>query len=250
MQYVVEEMRNLGSLVVRAWDDSSADSPKSPTPWSATSRNASTLLLHTGSDVLETASPDGVPVKLVNDASTSTSQTHSFTYKNDHHELRLPTSESGRPTRSREDLEIAIPYCASDLRRHKPTSLQCTNCKCTLADLTSILRYNDLPSEHWAELLDAWMCHEDQTLSKELMEKGNNIWPKETQALIGSNDFVLANSVTRGWELAKGAEVSHTVSSLRHPCASLSTIQVQDWAQKKADSRIPNLQAVEAMKSI
>ncbi|KAF8761369.1 HECT-like Ubiquitin-conjugating enzyme (E2)-binding [Rhizoctonia solani] len=39
------------------------------------------------------------------------------------------------------------------------------------------VRYDDLPSEHWVELLDAWMCHPDQQVTAELAKRAEGIWP-------------------------------------------------------------------------
>jgi len=43
----------------------------------------------------------------------------------------------------------------------------------------------DLPSEHWQELVDAWMCHADQGLHEQVAKHGRGFWPERGQALVG-----------------------------------------------------------------
>jgi ubiquitin-protein ligase E3 D len=61
---------------------------------------------------------------------------------------------------------------ASSLESTLPTSFACASCSLPLAQGGArIANYRDLPSEHWAELLDAWMCHTDQTLHAHASER-------------------------------------------------------------------------------
>ena len=43
--------------------------------------------------------------------------------------------------------------------------LQCANCGQYVAHFSSTPRMRALPSDHWEELVDAWMCHGDQRLN-------------------------------------------------------------------------------------
>lgn len=148
-------------------------------------------------------------------------------YKADHYEIKIPTAVSTQFTRARDDLEIANPYSAQEFRTHKPSSLSCTSCGAQLADLNQVKRYNDLPSEHWAELLDAWMCHPDQTLSKDIIEKGNNIWPQANQALISTTGIILAEQNTGGWVIAEEIEVRASSSVIRLHCWLFEVVYVK-----------------------
>lgn len=196
LAWVVEEMRNLSSLIVRAWVEKHAgDSHQDGLPangtsesWSAVLADASTLQLRS-----EATGGDLQTIKLAVPATRLVKQSKSMdlVFKHDHYELRLPTSEAAQPTRIRSDLEFIPPYSALDFRTHRPATLACVECAAQLADLSRVSKYNDLPSEHWAELLDAWMCHQDQSLSAELIAKGNNIWPRPDQALFRSDGVIL-----------------------------------------------------------
>jgi len=44
-------------------------------------------------------------------------------------------------------------------------ALQCARCAQTLVQFTPRAHLRALPSEHWEELVDAWMCHGDQRLN-------------------------------------------------------------------------------------
>jgi len=44
------------------------------------------------------------------------------------------------------------------------------------------------PSEHWQELIDAWMCHPDQKLHEHVVKHGKmGFWPQPDQALVGGS---------------------------------------------------------------
>lgn len=202
-------------MTIRCWDErfeapSSSSSPTSSgsfasEAWSATYTSPTALRLDTGS-----ASTSGC-LRLPTACSRPNDARKSFdaVFKGgDHFELRLGTQEGQSSTRARTDLDIAFPYPAAAFRTHLPPSLHCSECDADLADLRQVKRYNDLPSEHWAELLDAWMCHEDQTLSEELVRKGNNIWPKDDQGLVSTGAVLLSAKNVRGWRLAHHSEVS------------------------------------------
>ena len=70
----------------------------------------------------------------------------------------------------------------------KPTTFICSSCSLPLVRASRLHRYRDLPSEHWAELVDAWMCHSDQKLH-EHVQKGSKegFWPGEGEALVGGS---------------------------------------------------------------
>ncbi|KAI0090432.1 HECT-like ubiquitin-conjugating enzyme-binding-domain-containing protein [Irpex rosettiformis] len=77
---------------------------------------------------------------------------------------------------------------ASHFQTVKPTSFICSSCSLPLVRASQVSRYRDLPSEHWAELVDAWMCHTDQKLH-EHVQKGSKegFWPGPGEALVGGS---------------------------------------------------------------
>ena len=202
----------MGTMTARCWDERFESPSPSATSfaseaWSASHPSGTSMFLRTGWPQTST---------FIQLPASPTDQ-HAFkpidaVFKTDHFEFRLTTREGQSSTRMRDDLDLTIPYPASEFRKYRPESLVCASGRCSgqavLADLKDVERYNDLPSEHWAELLDAWMCHEDQTLSEELIKKGNNIWPKDGQGLISSSGILLSTKSARGWHMAEDSEVS------------------------------------------
>lgn len=222
LQYTVEELKNVGTLTLRAWDERFESTPPKSDPagmdmtavareaWSFSFAGPTILSVNMGNTGASgnPHSKSHVRLPVSADHATGPNGKVDAVFKADHFELRLRTAEASQTTRPRDDLEISHPYTAKEFRAHAGVLLVCVACGASLADLRSVTRFNDLPSEHWADLLDAWMCHQDQTLSEELIAKGNNIWPKESQALIGSTGIVLAASNTCNWTVASDLEVS------------------------------------------
>lgn len=104
-----------------------------------------------------------------------------------HFELKLPTvGASDLPSSSAVEL-----YDATALSKSLPTTFICSSCSLPLVQSTKVREYKDLPSEHWEELVDAWMCHSDQKLHAEVMENAKRgFWPKEGEALVGGSYIV------------------------------------------------------------
>jgi hypothetical protein len=108
-----------------------------------------------------------------------------------HFELKIPTV--GRPDlTSSSAVEL---YDATALSKSMPTAFICSSCSLPLVQSTKVGEYKDLPSEHWEELVDAWMCHSDQKLHNEVMENARRgFWPKEGEALVGGSYIVFEES--------------------------------------------------------
>lgn len=115
-----------------------------------------------------------------------------------HFELKLPTI----PSSSSEYLELAHTslFDAATLSKCAPTSFICSSCSLPLVQSGRVSEYKDLPSEHWEELVDAWMCHTDQKLHEHVMKHASNgFWPMEGQALVGGSYIVFEKgSVVEG----------------------------------------------------
>ena len=57
-------------------------------------------------------------------------------------------------------------------------------------------------------MLDAWMCHSDQKLSQDLIDKGNNIWPSVNQMHVRSSSMLISVEHLRSIEKSNSMEVS------------------------------------------
>ena len=88
---------------------------------------------------------------------------------------------------------------ASQVASMEPTSFICASCSSSLVqtqvgESSEKLAYQDLPSEHWAELLEAWMCHQDQKITERIAQYSKGIWPKKGQAFVGGSYFLFDGS--------------------------------------------------------
>ncbi|GAA5824228.1 hypothetical protein JCM11251_001576 [Rhodosporidiobolus azoricus] len=217
--WITEESRNLGTLVVTFWRRSTSTFPRDE-EFEVLGVEAESILVapsRTGGP----ASRLSLPCRVVPQQATVSFAPDSGTY-----EVKLVTSKPS-PTMSRADLEVHTPLSTDELRRSMPTSFACSTCDSTLADTASIKRYNALPSEHWAELLDAWMCHQDQELSADLIAKGKGIKPRADEALVGTTYVLLPREVTKNWKTREGSEPTRSPSDdLLHPayCATCSSL--------------------------
>lgn len=84
---------------------------------------------------------------------------------------------------------------ATQLMGARPTGFACSSCSLPLVQSSKIGTYQDLPSEHWEELVDAWMCHGDQKLHDQVMKRGRDgFWPTSKQALVGASYLLFDES--------------------------------------------------------
>ncbi|KAI1794331.1 HECT-like ubiquitin-conjugating enzyme-binding-domain-containing protein [Ganoderma leucocontextum] len=84
---------------------------------------------------------------------------------------------------------------ATQLLSTAPTSFVCAACSLPLVQASRLHEYRDLPSEHWAELVDAWMCHTDQRLHEHVKKhSAQGFWPQEGEALVGGSYILFEES--------------------------------------------------------
>ena len=106
-----------------------------------------------------------------------------------HYEVKVATLDQQSPRA--EPLPLLD---AEQLRSRAPTTFICASCSLPLIHGARITRYDDLPSEHWAELVDAWMCHTDQTLNAQVARHAKGFWPQSGQALVGGSYILFDKS--------------------------------------------------------
>ncbi|KAJ7598792.1 HECT-like ubiquitin-conjugating enzyme-binding-domain-containing protein [Mycena floridula] len=83
---------------------------------------------------------------------------------------------------------------ATQLSDDNPTSFICSSCSLPVVQSSKITRYSDLPSEHWQELVEAWMCHADQKLHDHVTKHSKGFWPEPGQALVGGSYILFEDS--------------------------------------------------------
>lgn len=142
------------------------------------------------------------------------------------YEARL-TVALGSPTLERPDLEIRTPLMTDELRSSMPSSYRCSVCDVELVQAASITRYNALPSEHWAELIDAWMCHQDQALSDDLIAKGKGIKPRPDEGLVANTYILFPLNLVRNCDVQAEKQVG-SLAPLSRPLPPLSRTNKKD----------------------
>ena len=129
-----------------------------------------------------------------------------------HYEIRLTTLPSSSSSDTSESLTPLLDV--SHLSSMNLTSFICASCSLPLIQSSKIDHYRDLPSEHWEELVEAWMCHTDQSLHEQVVKTGKTgFWPSPGQALVGGSYILFDNSAmsTSNLYLAKEASVRPTL---------------------------------------
>lgn len=121
---------------------------------------------------------------------------HEVKSQGGHYEIKLMTVCPTTST-AKEDPQPFLD--ATQLTSASPTSFICASCSLPLVQSTKIAMYKDLPSEHWEELVEAWMCHSDQKLHEQVVKQGQRgFWPELGQALVGGSYILFEeSSVTR-----------------------------------------------------
>ncbi|XP_006463426.1 hypothetical protein AGABI2DRAFT_225212 [Agaricus bisporus var. bisporus H97] len=118
------------------------------------------------------------------------------------------TPQAGNSTGTDESL-----LDASQLSASNPTTFICASCSLPLIHSSRISDYRDLPSEHWEELVEAWMCHSDQKLHEHVTKHSRRgFWPKEAQALVGGSYILFESSAINGSNLYASAELKNSQS--------------------------------------
>jgi ubiquitin-protein ligase E3 D len=223
LEYIAEEQRNLGSITVRAWFKSSmANPPNSGSPADLRSRQVNSSrrldqwavvdLVNDGRTLVLHHVPSRTDVRLrlpTQAAPLSTPPPSPTVYSDDHLELRLITDDAMSSTRSRADLEVPELLSARDLCSARPTSFVCASCGIEIVDARDVSRYVALPSDHWAELLEAWMCHVDHGLSEEvILANSGQRWPAdEREVLVGTAHLLFDAKETSNWTSDARAKV-------------------------------------------
>lgn len=113
---------------------------------------------------------------------------------------------------------------APSLRSLHPQSLCCNNCQRALATFPLDIQFKDLPSEHWAEMLEVWMCHSDPAFTAQIGQKARDgFWPNQTTVLVGGSYLLVSPDHVNG--ISETSEVSNHF---------LSAFSCAQWTNKKA----------------
>ncbi|KAF9482313.1 hypothetical protein BDN70DRAFT_875232 [Pholiota conissans] len=128
-----------------------------------------------------------------------------------HYEIKLETHSSAPTSFSTQDGEPRTPLLdASQLAAIHPNSFLCASCSLPLVQAAKIGTWRDLPSEHWEELVEAWMCHGDQKLHDHVQRHSRTgFWPSEGLALVGGSYILFEESAMNEANLLIGGDSKH-----------------------------------------
>jgi hypothetical protein len=119
------------------------------------------------------------------------------------------------------DTMITQALCAADLRKMQPNTICCTGCDREMAELPAGCTYKDLPSEHWAEMMEVWMCHSDPGFTAQISaQTKDGFWPSAGTVLVGGSYLLLVDEYIKNYNLVID---SNTVSHLSPVPALLPT---------------------------
>lgn len=117
-----------------------------------------------------------------------------FTSADGHVEAKLaalPTPSSALSLNA----TITHALSAPNLRQLAPRSLCCTQCDHEIAEFPSDVQFKDLPSEHWAEMLEVWMCHADPAFTAHIAKQAKDgFWPNAKTVLVGGSYLLVAGT--------------------------------------------------------
>ena len=127
---------------------------------------------------------------------------------------QIKLAVSSAPSSPLSDGPVAL-LDAEQLTAAAPTSFVCASCSLPLVQGARVREFRDLPSEHWAELVDAWMCHPDQRLHEHVRNhSAHGFWPSEGQALVGGSYVLFEESAVVQSNFWPAGEGDHKVSAL------------------------------------
>lgn len=197
--WVVEEQSRIGSMALWLWKRQSGGKASAVGPWEVASLTARRIVLRSSEGLGE------VGLDLPTEADIS--RAPRLTTRDDHLDVKIFTAErQQRPVDSTDDL--VVPFSASELSQLRPLAFLCAVCQAPVVDASGVRRFRALPSEHWHELLEAWMCHQDQALSEEMAAKGKGFWPKGDECLVGTTVLLFDGDAGRTLEVGDVDQVS------------------------------------------
>ncbi|KAJ8502042.1 hypothetical protein ONZ45_g11903 [Pleurotus djamor] len=185
-----------------------------------------------------------------------------------HYEIKISTIPSSNPA-----VQETPPLMdATQLNAAAPTSFICSSCSLPIVQSTkssspsssspsspssSLLSYRDLPSEHWQELVDAWMCHSDQKLTDQVMrhanEEKNGFQPSPGQALVGGSyilfreDAIVKGNIHPSSETTERDDTWRIVRCLCGAVVGRSQLRRQHGASESSDAS-PNTSVFRILK--
>lgn len=127
-----------------------------------------------------------------------------------HYDIKLMTQTSRSSSPDNDSVALLD---AAQLASINPTSFICASCSLPLIQSSRVNTWRDLPSEHWEELVEAWMCHGDQKLHDHVQRHSKGgFWPADGLALVGGSYILFDESAmhTNNLHVLSNSRVSFT----------------------------------------
>ncbi|CAG8750105.1 6077_t:CDS:2 [Racocetra persica] len=99
--------------------------------------------------------------------------------------LKLRSYVRKKPANQPSVKDILPPFSASELTKLK--NIQCVYCKIPLLKTNTLSKIMNMPSEHWLELVDCWMCHQEDYQQARM----GDIIVRENIGLVGNTYFLI-----------------------------------------------------------
>ncbi|CAG8725930.1 3106_t:CDS:2, partial [Acaulospora morrowiae] len=102
--------------------------------------------------------------------------------------VKLRSYVRKKPAKQSTENDIIPPFSAAEVAKLK--NIKCSSCKTNLLKPKVFDKIMDMPSEHWLELLDCWMCHKENYQQAHI----GDITAKEKTCLVGNTYFLVHNA--------------------------------------------------------
>ncbi|CAG8661725.1 9260_t:CDS:2, partial [Cetraspora pellucida] len=99
--------------------------------------------------------------------------------------LKLRSYARKKPANQPSVKDTHPPFSANELTKLK--NIQCVYCKTPLLKTNAFSKIMDMPSEHWEELVDCWMCHQEDYQQARM----SDISARENIGLVGNTYFLI-----------------------------------------------------------
>ena len=124
------------------------------------------------------------------------------------------------------------PLSASHLRDLRPLAFCCSHCDCKIVNILPNVVFQDLPSEHWAEMMEVWMCHAYPSFTARLAQQAvEGFWPSKEAILVGGSYILVNEAHARKENISTGVSKVSSCESLRnfHRWATRRSSPLPNW---------------------
>ena len=214
LSYIAEHQENLNMVQVMVHGDKMSDYPELSIEAEAEMSEEATLLSKGNTSQVRIRLP--VPVQGGQKVPLAAPHFHLEA------KLTAAATQLSEPVSSLNTM-ITQALCATDLRKLQPRVICCTACDREIAELPIKCAFKDLPSEHWAEMMEVWMCHSDPGFTAQISaQTKDGFWPSEGIVLVGGSYLLLRDEYTRKHNLVTDSTTVSVLFTLPSSCIILA----------------------------